>query len=93
MFFRRVCVLHGRPVSVSNGDVDAEAPSDFPALRSQKRIDIIPNFSVMIRLTAFLEAARDRLYVTWVMRDGTSAPVLLSGSPLTRQTGRYGEKQ
>ncbi|KIV85959.1 hypothetical protein PV11_01607 [Exophiala sideris] len=68
---RRVCALHGRPVSVSNADVDAEAPSDFPALRSQKRIDIIPNFSVMIRLTAFLEAARDKLYVTCIMRDET----------------------
>ena len=58
---RRVCVLHGLPVSISKSDVDAAQPCDFPALRPKDRIDTLPNVLAMIKLTAILEDARDRM--------------------------------
>lgn len=58
---RRVCVLHGQPVSISKRDVDAAQPGVFPALRAKDRIDTLPNILAMIRLTAILEDARDKM--------------------------------
>ena len=58
---RRVSVLHGRLVSISNSEVDAELPSDIPMLRGKDGIDNLPNVLAMIRLTAFLEEARDKM--------------------------------
>jgi hypothetical protein len=60
---RRVCVLHGQPVSISRRDIDAGQPSVCPELRAKDRIDTLPNVLAMIRLTGILEDARDKMYV------------------------------
>jgi len=44
-------------------DVDADQPTELEALRITTGIDTLPNILAMIRLTAILEDARDRMYV------------------------------
>lgn len=58
---RRVCVLHGKPMTLSKSEVDADQPSDLPQLRSEGQIDTMPNVLAMIKLTGFLEEARDKM--------------------------------
>ena len=60
---RRVCVLHGKPVTIPRSEVDADQPSDLPELRSEGQMDTMPNFLAMIKLTGFLEEARDKMWV------------------------------
>lgn len=87
---RRVCVLHGRPVSISKPDVNAAQPSDFPALRATDRIDTLPNVLAMIRLTATLEDARDRMCVRLLVSDErlTNLADLVSKKPPRNQDFR-----
>ena len=58
---RRVCVLHGKPVTISKPEVDADQPSHLPELRSESQINTMPNVLAMINLTGFLEEARDKI--------------------------------
>ena len=60
---RRVCVLHGKPMTTPRSEVDADHPSDLPELRSEGQIDTMPNILAMIKLTGFLEEARDKMWV------------------------------
>lgn len=77
---RRVCVLHGRPVSISKSEVDTPLPSDLQTLRVQDRPDTLPNILAMIKLTSLLEDARDSMYVEiWDERYSTD---LVYRSPL-----------
>lgn len=75
---RRICVLHGLPVSVSRRDVDAEQPSDVPSLRPEQRIDTLPNILAMIRLTSLLEEARDAIRkLKTLLREDRKATITL----------------
>ena len=56
-------MLHGKPVTVSRSEVDADQPLDLPELRIEGQIDTMPNFLAMIKLTGFLEEARDKMLV------------------------------
>ena len=60
---RRVCVLHGKPMTIPKSEVDADRPSDLPELRSEGQSDTMPNVLAMIKLTGFLEEARDKMWV------------------------------
>ena len=59
---RRVCVLHGKPVTIPRSEVDADQPSDLPELRSEGQTGTMPNVLAMIKLTGFLEEARDKMW-------------------------------
>ncbi|CAJ0551621.1 Ff.00g056000.m01.CDS01 [Fusarium sp. VM40] len=56
---RRICILHGRPVSISRLDVDANLPIDLEELQPRERINTFQNNVAMLRLTIFMEDARD----------------------------------
>ena len=55
-------MLHGKPVTVPRLEVDADLPSDPPGLRNEGQINIMPNILAMIRTTAFLEEATDKMW-------------------------------
>ena len=67
---RRICILHGRPVSISKLEVDAGQPTDFPALKSENRPDTFPNILAMINLTALFEEARDKMWGPYLRARG-----------------------
>ncbi|KAL5358531.1 fungal-specific transcription factor domain-containing protein [Aspergillus floccosus] len=48
---KRVSILHGRPVSLSDGDVDAALPVDFPGLMPHGQISNHSNMIALITLT------------------------------------------
>ena len=58
---RRVCVLHGRIVSISKSEVDTDLPTDVSVLRVKDGVENLSNIVAMIRLTVSLEDARDRM--------------------------------
>ncbi|KAI0902506.1 hypothetical protein F4806DRAFT_490977 [Annulohypoxylon nitens] len=58
---RRVCILHGRPLSISQSEVDCETPSGSLKPRLSPSSDVLQNFLVMIKLTNMLELAKDRI--------------------------------
>lgn len=60
---RRVCAMHGLPVSIAMSEVNAAQPSECLPLRPMDRIDTLPNVLAMIGLTSILEEARDSMYV------------------------------
>ncbi|KIW66178.1 hypothetical protein PV04_08379 [Phialophora macrospora] len=88
---KRVCVLHGLPVSISKSDVDAAQPSDFPALRPKDRIDTLPNILAMIRLTAILEDARDTMSQIRKASKKPGVSILTSISKLKQSLLEYWE--
>lgn len=55
----RICILHGRPVSISRLDIDANLPIDLEELQPKERINTFQNNMAMLRLTIFMEDARD----------------------------------
>ncbi|KAK1149188.1 hypothetical protein N8T08_006408 [Aspergillus melleus] len=48
---KRVSILHGRPVSLSDSDVDAAMPVDFPALKPPGQVSNHTNMITLITLT------------------------------------------
>ncbi|KAL4804331.1 fungal-specific transcription factor domain-containing protein [Aspergillus unguis] len=48
---KRVSILHGRPVSLSDADVDAAMPVDFPGLMPQGQVSNHTNMVTLITLT------------------------------------------
>ncbi|KAF4345768.1 thiamine repressible regulatory thi1 [Fusarium beomiforme] len=56
---RRICILHGRPVSISRLDIDANLPIDLEELQPKERINTFQNNMAMLKLTIFMEDARD----------------------------------
>ncbi|KAF4955784.1 hypothetical protein FSARC_11764 [Fusarium sarcochroum] len=60
---RRICILHGRPVSISRLDIDANLPIDLEDLQPKERINTFQNNMAMLRLTIFMEDARDGILV------------------------------
>ncbi|KAI5920245.1 fungal-specific transcription factor domain-containing protein [Camillea tinctor] len=56
---RRICVFHGRPVSLARRDVNCEYPTNIPGIKPEDRVDTLPNLLAMIRLIDMLESARD----------------------------------
>jgi hypothetical protein len=48
---RRVSILHGRPVSLSDTDVDAAMPVDFPGLMPHGQVSNHTNMVTLIKLT------------------------------------------
>ncbi|KAF5004526.1 hypothetical protein FDECE_8981 [Fusarium decemcellulare] len=58
---RRICILHGRPVSISRLDIDANLPTDLVQLQPQERINPFQNNMAMLKLTIFMEDARDAI--------------------------------
>ena len=50
-------------MTTQRSEVDADHPSDLPELRSEGQIDTLPNILAMIKLTGFLEEARDKMWV------------------------------
>ncbi|KAF5677235.1 thiamine repressible regulatory protein [Fusarium heterosporum] len=56
---RRICILHGRPVSISRLDIDANLPIDLEELQPKERINTFQNNVAMLKLTIFMEDARD----------------------------------
>lgn len=53
---KRICVLHGRPVSVSQSDTDTGLPSDLLDFRPSRQPSNFANIQAMIRLTTQLES-------------------------------------
>ncbi|KAJ4255034.1 hypothetical protein NW762_009838 [Fusarium torreyae] len=56
---RRICILHGRPVSISRLDIDANLPIDLEVMQPKERINTFQNNMAMLKLTIFMEDARD----------------------------------
>ncbi|KAF5653719.1 thiamine repressible regulatory protein [Fusarium sp. NRRL 25303] len=56
---RRICILHGRPVSISRLDIDTNLPIDLEELQPKERINTFQNNMAMLKLTIFMEDARD----------------------------------
>ncbi|KAF4995672.1 hypothetical protein FGRMN_4982 [Fusarium graminum] len=56
---RRICILHGRPVSISRLDIDANLPIDLEELQPKERINTFQNNVAMLKLTILMEDARD----------------------------------
>ncbi|KAM5352109.1 hypothetical protein ACJ41O_004832 [Fusarium nematophilum] len=56
---RRICILHGRPVSISRLDIDANLPTDLIELQPRERINPFQNIMAMLKLTIFMEDGRD----------------------------------
>ncbi|KAI9930804.1 hypothetical protein MW887_011562 [Aspergillus wentii] len=52
----RISILHGRPVSVSSAETDADMPVDIPSITSS-RVSNLPNFTAVIFLTSRLSEA------------------------------------
>ncbi|ODM17390.1 hypothetical protein SI65_07065 [Aspergillus cristatus] len=48
---KRVSILHGRPVSLSDSDVDAALPTDFPGLMPSGQVSNHTNMVTLINLT------------------------------------------
>jgi hypothetical protein len=60
---RRVSILHGRPVSLHDGDVDAALPVDFPGLMPHGQISNHSNMIALITLTLKLGEVANEMYV------------------------------
>ncbi|KAF9890240.1 hypothetical protein FE257_006152 [Aspergillus nanangensis] len=60
---KRVSILHGRPVSLSDGDVDAAFPVDFPGLRPPGEISNHTNMVTLIKLTLKLGEVSNEISV------------------------------
>ncbi|CAM1509774.1 Fc.00g001090.m01.CDS01 [Cosmosporella sp. VM-42] len=58
---RRICILHGRHVSIGASDVDSHLPTDLTELRPRERINTFQNTIAMIKLTELLEMARNSI--------------------------------
>ncbi|KAJ0426819.1 hypothetical protein BJY00DRAFT_271027 [Aspergillus carlsbadensis] len=52
----RISILHGRPVSVSASDTDADMPTDIGALRTPNTVTNLPNLTATICLTRKLSS-------------------------------------
>jgi transcription factor-like protein len=60
---RRVCIFHGRPISVLSSDVDANEPVDRPEMKSSTGPSLITNILASIKLARFLEDLANEVYV------------------------------
>ncbi|KAH8658488.1 C6 transcription factor [Xylariales sp. PMI_506] len=49
---KRICILHGRPLSISSSDIDVTLPTDLPHFKPSN----FENFRAIIMLTPYLEA-------------------------------------
>ncbi|RFN48129.1 hypothetical protein FIE12Z_7580 [Fusarium flagelliforme] len=56
---RRICILHGRPISISRADIDVDTPVDMEDLQPKERINTFQNSMAMLKLTIFMEDVRD----------------------------------
>ena len=48
-------------MTIPRSEVDADLPSESAELRGEDQTDTIPNILAMIKLTSFLEEARDKM--------------------------------
>ncbi|KAL2870291.1 uncharacterized protein BJX67DRAFT_370264 [Aspergillus lucknowensis] len=60
---KRVSILHGRPVSLSDTDVDAAMPVDFPGLMPQGQVSNHTNMIALITLTLKLGEVANEISV------------------------------
>ncbi|KAI9369069.1 hypothetical protein BJX61DRAFT_536738 [Aspergillus egyptiacus] len=60
---KRVSILHGRPCSLSDTDVDAALPVDFPGLMPQGQVSNHTNMIALIKLTLKLGQTADEISV------------------------------
>ncbi|KAK7423666.1 hypothetical protein QQX98_000856 [Neonectria punicea] len=58
---RRICILHGRPVSIAHLDIEAYLPTDVPDLLPPGRTNTFENNVAIMRLTDIMEDARDKI--------------------------------
>ncbi|KAH6887512.1 fungal-specific transcription factor domain-containing protein [Thelonectria olida] len=58
---RRISILHGRPVSISRSEVDAEVPVDFPDLQPPGRVNTFHNVMAQRGITEIMADARDAI--------------------------------
>lgn len=72
---RRICILHGRPVSISNSDTDAELPNGLSGCRPSAQQLNFANIQAMIRLTIQLESISLSMYVISHYSSGPSEVV------------------
>lgn len=62
-FRRRICILYGRPVSISRADITLDLPVDMEELQPKERINTFQNNAAMLQLTISMEDARDGMLV------------------------------
>lgn len=55
-------ILHGRPVSLSDSDVDAALPTDFPGLMPSGQVSNHTNMVTLINLTLKLGQVAHEMY-------------------------------
>lgn len=60
---RRVSILHGRPVSLLDADVDAPFPTDFQGLTPSGHVSNDTNMVTLIKLTLKLGEVANEMYV------------------------------
>jgi len=48
---RRICILHGRPTSITSNDVDADLPEDAAGLQPPEELAKIQNIKALIHVT------------------------------------------
>lgn len=61
---RRISILHGRPASLSDSDVDAALPVDFPALKPHGQPSNHMNMVSLITLTLKMGQLANEMYET-----------------------------
>ncbi|EAL88730.1 hypothetical protein KXW98_009021 [Aspergillus fumigatus] len=67
---KRVSILHGRPVSLSDADVDAAMPVDFPGLMPTGHVSNHTNMVTLIKLTLKLGEVSNEISVLRKSRKG-----------------------
>lgn len=58
---RRISILHGRPASITDTDVDANMPVDLPSLHSSTTSNNLTNMVALIKLTLKLGKVADEM--------------------------------
>lgn len=58
---RRISILHGRPASITDTDVDANLPVDLPSLHSSTTSNNLTNMVALIKLTLKLGKVADEM--------------------------------
>ncbi|KAI0149298.1 putative C6 transcription factor [Pestalotiopsis sp. NC0098] len=76
---KRICILHGRPLSISRADIDVELPTDTTEFRSPN----FANFQAIIMLTPYLEAVASTI---GRLRDSSKARQTHCFEELVRQS-------
>lgn len=60
--YRRISILHGRPVSISRSEVDADLPVDVPELQPSERVNTFQNVMAQRGITEIMADARDAMF-------------------------------